>query len=441
MAIILANMRPSFLVADDRVAGLPATDEPWAELAEAEAILTPAIRATGRLESQSPHIPFLGTAFLVAPRLAATARSVAETIRTKDTPGQERVPAFEVSIDFAREHGSAAERRVPVERIEQTHPYWDFALLRLADDPPGVEPLRLSDREPAFDDAEGLRVCAIGYPAFDPRNDPELQKMLFGDMLGVKRVMPGRLLPENGEIMSWGHLLSALAHDCTTMGGMGGAPLIDIETGLVQGINFAGRAFVANYATPAFELARDPYVRLAGCTFAGGGLPDWLGAWDGIADRSVPSSPARRLKPAEVIAAEAGGPQPPAPSASAAPPTLAAPVQIFADDRIYALHDLLIDAGLAQNHQIALLFGALSVDYISYLPSEGSGSEVLLARLREINRHTFLISGRVPMYHVLRSARQLIRINPPWLARLDPIIAEVVEFERGLDVTDDRRQV
>ena len=48
-------------------------------------------------------------------------------------------------------------------------------------------------------------------------------------------------------------------------------------------MNFAGQFQVGNYACPSWELARDPYVRLAGAEFTDGPLPPWIEAWKGVA--------------------------------------------------------------------------------------------------------------------------------------------------------------
>ena len=60
-----------------------------------------------------------------------------------------------------------------------------------------------------------------------------------------------------------------LAHDCTSTGGCGGAPLIDLETGEVLGIHFAGQYLKMNYAVPAAELSTDPRFARAGVRLSG----------------------------------------------------------------------------------------------------------------------------------------------------------------------------
>jgi endonuclease G len=61
---------------------------------------------------------------------------------------------------------------------------------------------------------------------------------------------------------------SAVAHDCTTLGGNSGSAVIDVATGLVVGLHFGGEYVVANYAVPSWELARNARLSGAGVQFA-----------------------------------------------------------------------------------------------------------------------------------------------------------------------------
>lgn len=85
----------------------------------------------------------------------------------------------------------------------------------------------------------------IGFPTTDPRLPPEFMELLLGDGDdGSKRIMPGRVISAPGpgassdtSILSGG----AIVVDASTSGGTGGAPLIDLKTGRLVGLNFAGR--------------------------------------------------------------------------------------------------------------------------------------------------------------------------------------------------------
>lgn len=122
----------------------------------------------------------------------------------------------------------------------------DVALARLtlpAGGAAGVEPIPLS----ADKVHDGELVGIVGYPASDPyRNDPSAMERYFRGLYDVKRFSPGKLLPgEEGEVLS---------HDCTTLGGNSGSPLISLEKRAVVGLHFAGEYGVGNSAVRAATL-------------------------------------------------------------------------------------------------------------------------------------------------------------------------------------------
>jgi internalin A len=61
-------------------------------------------------------------------------------------------------------------------------------------------------------------------------------------------------------VQSFENRVAAMTHDASTLGLDAGAPIIDIETGEVVALHFAGEYLKANYAVPMYELARDPRV-------------------------------------------------------------------------------------------------------------------------------------------------------------------------------------
>jgi endonuclease G len=120
----------------------------------------------------------------------------------------------------------------------------------------------------------------IGYP-LDPRNDATEQDNLFDRTYGVKRLQPGQL-HGRANTESFGKIVSAAAHDCSTLGGNSGSEVVDLATGEVVALHFGGRYQEKNFAVPTFELARDSRVVDAGVEFAGtppGGVPPWSDWW------------------------------------------------------------------------------------------------------------------------------------------------------------------
>lgn len=245
-----------------------------------------AIRGVGRVEvPMNDQLPYAGTGFLVGTNLLMTNRHVAaffaegtgdRTVRFHD--GQT------AALDFEREIGSATAELLNVARVRMIHPYWDMAILELEEGPPGVEPLTLSLEDPA--DLQGREIAVIGYPAFDGRNDARVQNQVFRGIYNVKRMQPG-LLKARAPKLSYGKMVDSVTHDASTLGGNSGSCVLDVQTGEVVALHFAGRYKVANYAVPTFELSRDARVDALTLEFgedASSNVEDpnpWQEYWDG----------------------------------------------------------------------------------------------------------------------------------------------------------------
>ena len=124
----------------------------------------------------------------------------------------------------------------------------------------------------------GRDVAVIGYPAFDDRNDPALQMRIFRQVFNVKRLQPGRLRARS-RIQSFENLVDATTHDSSTLGGNSGSVVLDVDTGKVVALHFAGRYLEANFAVPMQELAKDRRVHEAGLDF-GGAKPESTTRWE-----------------------------------------------------------------------------------------------------------------------------------------------------------------
>jgi endonuclease G len=295
-AIIIPDKRPAFeIVEGDFIAD----DDLWADLTADAAIharLRAAIPAVGRIELPGQkRIPYGGTGFVVGRGLLMTNRHVAEIFASG--LGDRRISfrsGWRAAVDFKGELGQPDGPDLEVRAVRMIHPWWDMALLEVPDLPAAITPLRLSLRDAR--DLAGTRIAVIGYPARDPlRNDPAVQDKLFDRTYQVKRLQPGEI---DGGLLtgSFGHMVQAASHDCSTLGGNSGSALIDLETGEVFGLHFGGRYLDTNYAVPAIELGRDARVVDAGVLLAGtppaGPPPAWLGAWQGLeATQDTPEPP------------------------------------------------------------------------------------------------------------------------------------------------------
>ena len=279
-AIINEDLRPAIDILDGR---FEVHHPLWMELSdnvELRQRIEGTLPSIGRLELPGhPRLPYGGTGFVVGRDLVMTNRHVAEIFaRGVGERSLAFAPDRRAGIDFRRDTGAGTTLRV--QRVRMIHPYWDMALLSVEGLPSTTVPLKLS-----LSDARDLvarRVAVVGYPAFDPRNPAQVQDDLFSGRYGVKRLQPGEL---QGAVStaSFGKVVQAAAHDCSTLGGNSGSAVIDLDTGEVVALHFGGAYHQMNYGVPAAALAQDSRVVDAGVSFAGaapGGSNEWQAWWE-----------------------------------------------------------------------------------------------------------------------------------------------------------------
>lgn len=256
--------------------------------------------------------PYGGTGFVVGNGLIMTNRHVAAIFaRGLGTRTIDFKPSQKAGIDFVRERGRPPGDTLIVRRIVMIHPYWDMAMLEVENLPVDRKPLKLSLADVSAMD--GNEIAVIGYPAFDPRNEAEEQDKLFDREYGVKRLQPGKL-HGRASTESFGKVVAAAAHDCSTLGGNSGSCVVDLATGEILALHFGGRYQDKNYGVPTFELARDGRVVDAGVNFAegaAGGMPPWSDWWSKAdlvepSDDDAPASSGASPVPAASRPADAG---------------------------------------------------------------------------------------------------------------------------------------
>lgn len=312
-AIIIPDKRPAI---DIKNGDYAVTHRDWLHLNEeaAKKTIRPALPSIGRIElPDHPSLPYGGTGFVVGVGLLMTNRHVAE-IFCAGLGGRGLVfrPGHRAGIDFKRE-AIGGTQLVEVKGIEMIHPYWDMALLRVDGLPDGVVPLKLAITDP--DELVGRDVAVIGYPAFDPRNDARVQNQVFNNVYDVKRLMPGKL---NGRapIRSFGKDVPSAKHDSSTLGGASGSAVLDVASGEIVALHFAGIYLKTNYGVPTADLARDPRIVDAGVNFSGSGKAgagpwdEWWRTTEGTEATAAAPAPAPTPAPAGVqsvtVAANAG---------------------------------------------------------------------------------------------------------------------------------------
>ncbi len=243
-AIVQRTGRPPLLIRNDKIvlellpdfapdtAGKIKNVEPW-------------VKSVGRVEFVNASMAWGGTGWVIQAdgnaRIIATNRHVGKIVAKRRADGTAvfmRSAAgirYGANVDFGEEDGSNIDdtsRTAPVTSIKYLADDLaaDVALLRIESTGFALPtPFDLADTPAALRDL----VALIGYPAFDPRNDASDQARYFNDLYEVKRFAPGFVIQAlTGS--------STLSHDCTSLGGNSGSPLISLDTGKVVGLHFAG---------------------------------------------------------------------------------------------------------------------------------------------------------------------------------------------------------
>jgi hypothetical protein len=220
----LRLVRPALRIERGRIPAAPALGIGSAERARIEALL-PGIASVG----WKWDVPF-ATAFQVSSRVVMTSAHVAERL----LQGSEALARGHFAARFDTDERRSAEV-IPIARVLALHPAEDLAFLELVGDGPLTCGLRLA-REPWF--VRGAQVLVVGYPVYSA-GTPLFVDALFENVYGVKRASPGEVVGLEAE---------RLYHDCTTLPGSSGSPLLDPRTGLVLGIHTSGQFAVRNVA-------------------------------------------------------------------------------------------------------------------------------------------------------------------------------------------------
>lgn len=288
-AIVEERGRPVSFIIEGKFQDLPA---PWVHYNDAtlpiRRRIEGAIPSIGRVEAPSPfpgEAPdHLGTGFIVGRNLMMTNRHVAELFVRGVGQNRSRltfVPGIAAAIDFRREKGfSPSDRSASAALVDviMVHPYWDMALFRVEGLPSEIGVLPLSVCAP--EDLGDREIAVIGYPARSRDRSPkavDLEKKHFGTIFGVKRIAPGEIRSRE-RVESFNHFVPAMTHDSSTLPGNSGSAILDVHTGEIVGLHFAGITLKANYSVPTFELARDRRVVDCGLRFEGR-LPPPTNEW------------------------------------------------------------------------------------------------------------------------------------------------------------------
>jgi endonuclease G, mitochondrial len=283
-AIIIPDKRPVIDIINDDFTVLHPIWAHFSADAAFKANIQRALPSIGRVEVYGiPNLPYGGTGFVVGADLIMTNRHVAQIFAEGlGLTGLVFRPGVGSAVDFKRERSSEASQLFKVRGVRMIHPYWDIALLHIDRIADGHQPLVLSLETP--DQLKDREVAVVGYPAFDPRNPADVQNKVFRGIYNVKRLQPG-FLRGRRTVESFAHQVFAMEHDASTLGGNSGSAVLDVKSGTIVALHFAGIYLDANFTVPAAELARDQRVLEAGVNFVEKSVGDQqatVGWWRGM---------------------------------------------------------------------------------------------------------------------------------------------------------------
>lgn len=210
----------------------PGTVQRWDRFRE---LVAPRLYSIGRIDRANGES--LGTGFVVAPGLLVTNRHVVAAISF----GSEKIEKGQAVVLFGQESKHVdREDPVAIVSVVEIHPRLDMALLRI-DDPRDRPPLEIETEEVE----EGLAVAAVGYP-FEDKRSPLFTDAIYQGGYGVKRAAPGEILERSNETIVY--------HDCSTLGGNSGSPVLSQDTARVVGLHASGFFMYRNEAVAGEKL-------------------------------------------------------------------------------------------------------------------------------------------------------------------------------------------
>jgi len=231
LELMIKIMRPAALIqqgkleALDNKAGEAFPD--WLTFANA---LKPIEFSIGRIDDLSGN--GLGTGFLVSDHAVVTNAHVVSFL----SRGTMILTEGQATINFRREYKEFVQDVCKILAVIKVHQDYDLALLRIQPlDQQGHPALTFAGAATAVNAA----VVAVGYPFDDQVRNPLFISGIYKGIFGVKRAAPGRVVSVSpGEI----------THDCSTLGGNSGSPLLEMKTAEVAGVHCEGMFMYNNRA-------------------------------------------------------------------------------------------------------------------------------------------------------------------------------------------------
>ena len=240
LEFVIRLMRPVLLSQNGALANLDKEVAPsFPDWSTFQTSIKPYLYSIGRIDTGKEGV---GTGFLVSDGVLVTNKHVVDIL----SKGSGELEKGQAIVRFKFESGSPDdETPTDITGVIAIHDELDIALLKVNKQKftKTRQPLTL-DSKPAD---TGLSVVAIGYPFDDSKRNPLFINALFSGKFGVKRAAPG-------EVSSTGP--NSIYHDCTTLGGNSGSPIISMKTARVVGLHRDGYFLYRNEAVDGPSLGK-----------------------------------------------------------------------------------------------------------------------------------------------------------------------------------------
>lgn len=261
--------RPSVAIRDGWIdLSEPRLGDWAAKLTIFETEIRDAIAATARvvINAELSDRSVAGTAVMIGPGLAATAKHVVEQCFTLHEDRWLVPFNTDIALDFHVEAGQPErpQDRIRVRGVKRASPdvighafdptNLDLAVLEL--DTEGPLPVPIAPDLTFFPKGPAL-IHVIGHPkrmyARDNTTQSELEQILeliFGTDFGVKRWSPGQILLGPGQLPADTQTQHLMTHDASTLPGNSGSPVFDLTTtaNRLVGLHYGGFFEKQNYA-------------------------------------------------------------------------------------------------------------------------------------------------------------------------------------------------
>ena len=242
LEVMIRLLRPALLCRgnafDDLVANNQYADDLRTQWTNFRARVGSFVFSAGRVDAQDGRP--LGTAFLVAPGRIMTNDHVLDALSS----GTFEIERGQGTVHFQwRWEPANTEGPVAITSVVGHDAMLDVALLEI--DPPSWfdhQPLELETENPATGDY----VAVVGYPMRDRSNrNPAFTEQLFEGKYDVKRAAPGEIVKTVAPVAF---------HDCSTLGGNSGSPVLSLRTAKVVGLHRSGQFMYRNEAVQVSAL-------------------------------------------------------------------------------------------------------------------------------------------------------------------------------------------